>query len=373
MTRIGQKELQALRTALASRDESGLLDAEQVIQDFVRLEPGARVYYSEGDGRVSLLVPVRDEYLGLERVPFAPSRNLANVIHEAKVEKKELELPGIGRFYQVIFSPLFDLKGKAQAAAEGGPVEVAFQGTGPGGVWSAFSREEAWFKDDLATLISLSMEGGFRVGPELRGPGWKRTTGPTFSELEKRTARPVAGHQELAQGAIHGAELVTARPIPVSQPLPEARTDFEPEELKVWPGEWSLPALEAHFPKLRTEADAVVLIGERGQEIRLEREVVAEISSWRLGQKELRPLLDADPRTLERLVQALEPFAAENAAHPLLALWRAERDQGDGGVVADALGAARELLVQKNARREAQQALHKAAFKKSFKPSGGVQ
>lgn len=374
MTRIGAKDQEALRKALIARDETGLLDGDQVIQDFVQQEPGARIYHSEGDGRVTLLIPERDEYLGLKEVPFAPAKTVAHQVHVAKVLEKDgrpvvLDLPGIGRFYQVVFSPLYDLKAGVKAAAGEGQLEVALQGIGRGGVWSPFGQEEAWFRDDLAALISLSHEGGLVVAPELRSAGWKRVDLPAIDGLRPELRSSYSAH-DLGSGAALGVELATGKPVPQAGPDPEAPTSFEPEELKRWPGEFGVPALEKKFTGLRTETDVVILAGEKGGDLRLEREVVVGISSWTIYAPGPRPLLDADARSLELLVAALTPFAPESAEHPLLAFLRSERDQDEGGVFADLLAAAKALSVQKSAREEARQAKNKAAFQGRFK--GGV-
>lgn len=370
MTRIGPKDAEALRQALISRDETGLLDAEQVIRDFVEQEPGACIYHSDGDGRVSLLIPERDEYVGLKEIPFAPSQNVAHEIHVAKVLEKDgravvLDLPGVGRFYQVVFSPLYDLKAGAKAAAGDGPLEIALQGKGRGGVWSPFGQEAAWFRADLGALIALSTDGGFAVAPELRSAGWRRSELPTVGEVHQEFR---AGYSPTAleSGAQLSVELVTGKAVPTAEPGPEAPTSFEAEELKRFAGEFGVPALEKSFGQLQTEANAITLIGDRGADLRLERQVVAGISSWSIGTPKQRPLIEADARSLDLLVKALTPFAPESAEHPLLSYLRAERDQTDGGVFADLYSIAKELSVQKSARELARREKNKAAFRDRF-------
>lgn len=371
MTKIGPNEKRRILEAIAAGEGD---DMGRLVETFVQHEPGARILVSDGDGEVSLLIPVRDEYEGLERVQIAPTGNLANLLVDARTERHPVDIDGIGKFYEVILEPFeFRKRAKDGADPEDDQVRVAIRGEGPAGDWSPLGSPDAWFFDNLDALANLAADGGVHVVPTGGGlttpparKGWQTTAPaapevvdkPVFVETPAETVlETVATADEPAHGAATGIALIL-----------DGLIDAEPGV--AWPGEWYVDALDAELPKLEVEPNRLRLFGDDA-EIGLSLAERRGVRRWTVeagGESNL--LASADPRAIQRLVTLLAPFAEEAAEHPLLAALRAEVDAEQGGLVKKALEDLASLARKKRALREAAMEGEKARFAQTRRKDG---
>jgi hypothetical protein len=371
VTKIGPEDKKRILQAIAAGDDSSGM--QRLVEEFVKDEPGARILYSKGDGSVSLLLPVRDEYEKLEAVQFSPSGNKTNVLHEATRSKQTVDIEGVGRFYEFIFQP-FEFRREAleQADPHDQRPTIALRGEGPLGDWAPMGSKSTFFFDFIDVIAHLAAEGGVWVEPHAeeaklpRGRGWKPVTpGIAFPE-EKEVSQPLSPPQRVLE-TVQGADEVSAG---AGKGIATVIEEVTADELLragkgvAWPGEWYLKALDQNLDRFEANADRISLSNaDVGVELLFsERQGVR---SWQVvSGGDALYLAEADPRAIDRLLALLTPFSALAAEHPTLAEMRLELDQQRGGIVEKAMEDLAALRDRKSAVRDAALEQDQAAFKR---------
>jgi predicted nucleic acid-binding Zn-ribbon protein len=240
----------ALVKELQRRAPKGTKDIQLLKKEFQEPGAGGRILASEGDGRVSVYVPVRDGFEGIEHLDVAPhSNHTASLAH---VAVETVAIPDFGTFKRATLEPL---RYKSQLDAKGRPL-LALRGTGPDTEWSPLETPGEWFTEDYHLLADLANRGGVEVRPDVEvdpaDPHWVRLSPEQREHVERSAQRRVPGvvHQDdlrhlLAQaqvgegaraGAIQGlAQLLEPAPLNVPAARKESAAKLAAAQKKAQP------------------------------------------------------------------------------------------------------------------------------------------
>ena len=201
ITKIGPAVVAELKRRAVSKDT----DIHALIEEFKAEGSGAHLIVSEGDGEVSILVPVDDAFEGPSKLQVTRGGKSTGILDEVK-RSATVEVEGVGKFYQFVLSPL---KYKQGVADDTRPV-LGLRGEGPDGPWSPLGLE-TWFWEDFMLLTDLAVRGGVEMLPEVevdaRDPSWRKLSSDQRAFIEATLHRRVQGvvHESVIKEALDKA------------------------------------------------------------------------------------------------------------------------------------------------------------------------